>query len=151
MKTISLWLSIVAVMSVLAGAAVAQSFAQPEDIVSGPEAAQYVTVRDVTAQGGTVAGVLVNDSPYTLRDIQLLVRRPWIWANERHPGEFSPGRADFTTVHIEILPHGTAPFTFQGEPLLQRSDGHFAETAVQVVGFTQVGGPRTAASAPYPR
>jgi hypothetical protein len=111
--------------------------AAPQQIVSARQAARVVDVTNVRAHDGVVSGVLVNESPQTARDVQLLIRQPWIWNNERHPGANSPGRAGFYTVHVEISPQGTAPFTYDTGPLPQRTDGHF-ETYVQVVGFSEV-------------
>lgn len=133
------------VLAVLVLLLSASSVRAAEDtIVSGQDAEQYVRVTDLKAQGSVVSGVLQNESPNTLRDVQLLIRRAWIWKNERHPGEDSPGRADFYTVSGEIPPHGTLPFTFRSAPLPHRSDGRFAEPVVQVVGYTEIGSSRTA-------
>ena len=112
--------------------------AAPPEIVSAQQAAQVVEVTNVRTRGGTVSGLLVNESPLVARDIDLVIRQSWIWDNERHPGAVSPGRAEFYTVHTEIPPNGTAAFTYDTGPLPQRTDGHF-ETYVQVVGFTEVG------------
>jgi hypothetical protein len=112
--------------------------AGPPEIVSPQQAAQVVDVAHVKTRGDTVSGVLINESPQTARDVQLLIRQTWMWKNEWHPGVVSPGRAEFYTVRTTIPPHGTTAFTYNTEPLPQRTDGHF-ETHVQVVGFTEVG------------
>ena len=107
--------------------------------VSPQQAAQVVTVNDVSAQNGTVSAVLVNKSPHLVRDVRLLIRRAWVWENERHPGEDSPGTAEYYIVRNTILPGQSLRITqTPSPPLLERRDGHF-ETSVEVVGFEEVG------------
>jgi len=111
-----------------------------ESFVSGQEAASTVSVRDLQLQNGTVAGVLVNNSPRLVRHLRLLVRVPWLWNDERHPGDYSPGRADFYSVDQDVPPGRSVPFTVQlSPPLAERSDGRYEAPIVQVVGFTEVG------------
>ncbi len=107
-------------------------------IVNPAEANETVAVADVQLHDGVVSGTVVNRSSEPVRDVRLLIDHVWLWNNERHPGDFSPGRTDFFTVRGEIPPGGNAPFTYQGSPLMDRRDGHF-ETHVQVTEFTQVG------------
>jgi hypothetical protein len=74
-----------------------------------------------------------------VHDVRLLIRYTWHWNNERHPGEDNPGRAEFSVVPLEIPPGGSVPFGHDASPPLPaRSDGHFT-TAVEVMGFTEVG------------
>ncbi len=107
-------------------------------ILSTGDVATVVTVSDVTSRSGTVAGLLTNNSQRLVRDVQLVIRHSWRWKDERHPGEDAPGRSDFYTVPSEIPASGSVRFSYQGAPLPRRTDGHF-ETAVDVVGFTEVG------------
>jgi len=105
----------------------------------GLAAAEAVVVRNVTVTDGTVTGDLVNTSHRLVRDVRLLVRHTWLWAGERSPGEDSPGRAAYPTVHEDIPPGGSRAFTVRPDPPLPvRSDGHF-ETSVEVVGATEIG------------
>jgi hypothetical protein len=69
--------------------------AAAETPVSPQQAAQVVAITDVSAQNGTVSAVLVNKSTRLVRDVHLLIRRAWVWENERHPGEDSPGTAEY--------------------------------------------------------
>jgi hypothetical protein len=117
-------------------AAVCQA-AGGEIIVSGQQA-DAVTVKDMPADNGVVAGVVVNNSRQVVRDVKLLIRNAWLWNNERHPGAVNPGNAEFFTVRGEIPPGASLPFTYRTPPLPQRSDGHFI-TSAEVVEFTQVG------------
>jgi hypothetical protein len=98
-----------------------------------------VVVRNVIVTDGVVSGDLANTSHHLVRDVRLLVRHTWVWANERSPGEDSPGRSAYTTVHEDISPGGSLPFTVRPNPPLPvRSDGRF-ETSVEVVGVTEIG------------
>jgi hypothetical protein len=111
-----------------------------EDTVSPQQAAQVVSVTDVSGgQDGTVSGTLVNKSPRQVRDVRLLIRHAWVWKDERHPGADSPGTAEYYVVHSAVPAGGSLRFTrTPSPPLPQRSDGHF-ETSVEVVGFEEVG------------
>ena len=54
------------------------------------------------------------------------------------PGEDSPGRTVYITVHGDIAPHGQQSFSYEpSPPLPSRDDGHF-EPVVKVVGYTQM-------------
>lgn len=109
------------------------------DIVgSAEQATQSVAVRNVTSQHGVVSGEIVNYSPRTLRDVELLVRHVWHWKNEFRPGNDNPGTASYYTVVEEIPPGGSVPFTYrQLSPVATRADGQL-ETIVSVAGFTEV-------------
>jgi len=110
------------------------------DIVgsAAEQAAQSVAVRNVTSQHGVVSGEIVNYSPRTLHDVELLVRHVWHWKDEFRPGNDNPGTASYYTVVEEIPPGGSVPFTYrQLSPLASRADGQF-ETMVSVAGFTEV-------------
>jgi hypothetical protein len=113
--------------------------AAAETLISGQEAAAVVVPSDITARDGTVSGVLLNQSGRLVRDVQLLIRHEWLWNDERHPGDDSPGRTENYTVRDQIPPGGSIRFTYrEPAPLPQRSDGRF-KTSAEVVGFTQIG------------
>jgi hypothetical protein len=109
------------------------------DIVGSVEqATQSVAVRNVTSENGVVSGEIVNHSPRTLHDVELLVRHVWHWKNEFRPGDDNPGMASYYPVVKEISPGGSVPFTYRLlSPLPSRADGQF-ETMVSVAGFTEV-------------
>lgn len=105
----------------------------------GLTAEEAVVVRNVIVTDGSVSGDLVNTSHHLVRDVRLLVRHTWLWANERSPGEDNPGRTAYATVHEDIPAGGSLPFTVRPDPPLPvRSDGRF-ETSVEVVGVTEIG------------
>jgi hypothetical protein len=113
--------------------------AASETIVSGETASRVVGLTDVKVNLGVVSGVLVNKSAHPIREVELLIDHAWLWRDERHPGEVNPGRSEYYTVHGEVSPHGSLPFTYHpSPPLPRRDDGHF-ETSVQIVGFVEVG------------
>jgi hypothetical protein len=95
-----------------------------------------LTVKDLTVREGLVSGVVVNASPARIRGVQLLLRQAWLWNDKRHPGTDSPGRTLPVTLHTEVAPNGSAPFTFQTPPLARRFDGRFV-TTMDVTGFTE--------------
>jgi hypothetical protein len=136
MKTATLFL---ATMLALATAAAAQT-AEKEKILSRHEAGSLLEVRDVkTAADGTVSGTVINNSNTIMRDVKLLVRYAWIWKNERHPGDDSPGRSQYLPLSGDIAAGASVPFSYTpSPPLPARTDGTF-QTSVSVQGFTQVG------------
>jgi hypothetical protein len=102
------------------------------------QAAEIVSLRNVTVKDGEVAGEVVNNSKQTLRDVQLQILYSWRWKDEFHPGKDDPGRADFLTIDKEIPPGQRARFNYKpSPPLPSRKDGYF-DITVSVVGFTQV-------------
>ena len=101
--------------------------------------ADDVVVRNLTVTDGTVSGDIVNMSHHLVRDVRLLVRQTWSWQSRRSLRENSPGWAAYPTVHRgDILPGASRSFTVHvGPPVPVRSDERF-ETAVEVVGFTEM-------------
>ena len=112
--------------------------ARAGEFVSPREASRAVVLRNLeTTSRGAVTGVIANQSPTTVEDVRLLIRHTWFWKDEKHPGEKSPGRAEYYTVAGEITPGGEQPFSYSpNPPLPQRADGHF-ETSVEIVSFGQ--------------
>ncbi len=132
MRTSVAMLAVVAAMMIPRTTAVARA----QTLIA---AEQPVVVRDVSTRGGVVSGVLVNRSGKLLRDVRLLFQHTWLWSDEMHPGEESPGRVDYYTVKNDLPPNGTVEFTYRPDPPLpHRDDGHF-ETSVDVVGWTEIG------------
>jgi hypothetical protein len=114
--------------------------AQPATLIGPDQAAQVVTVRNVTEKNGEVRGELVNNSRQTLRDIELQILYSWRWKNEFHPGTDDPGRAVYITVKKELPPGQSTQFEYRpSPPLAARTDGYF-EVSVKVVGFAQIYG-----------
>jgi len=129
-------------LAVALAAAIAPIAASAIDrvIISDEEPSHDVVVRDVRARpDGAVIGTIVNRSVRTVRDLRLLIRHNWLWNNERHPGEDSPGRVAYHIVPSEIPPGDSIEFSYHPDPPLpERSDGRF-ETTVEIVGMTEIG------------
>jgi hypothetical protein len=107
-------------------------------VVTSSDAAQTIVINDLTVNDDSVSGTIVNKSSATVRGVELLLRQVWQWQDEFHPGTDSPGRTLPLTLGGDIAPNGSAPFTFQIPPLVQRSDGRFV-TTMDVTRFSEVG------------
>jgi hypothetical protein len=130
MQTRFMWLSLLALLIARAGVAT-------DDPVD-PNAVRLVTAQNVALQGDTVSGVVANNSPHAVRDVQMQITYVWLWTNERHPGTDNPGRTDSYTLPGEIAAGKSQPFSYRPQsPPPTRDDGHF-EPKVSVVGFTEI-------------
>ena len=113
---------------------------KPATLLVPDQAAQTVTVRNVTEKDGTVKGDLVNNSRQTIRDIELQILYSWRWKDEFHPGTDDPGRAVYVTINKELPPGQSVGFEYRpSPPLPARKDGYF-DISVKVVGFEQIYG-----------
>lgn len=99
---------------------------------------QAITVRNVSVKDGAVSGEIVNSSPRTIRDVQLLIRYTWLWNNERHPGEDSRGDAVYQTVEGEIPAGGSKPFTYRPSSSKGSEGAGRYEVSVKVAGYTEL-------------
>jgi len=107
--------------------------------MAGAQADSTAQVTDLTVEGDTVHGVLVNKSSQTLRDVRMVIRRAWLWNDERKPGSDNPGSSEFFTFPGEVPPGGSTPFTHKLKAgKTTRSDGKFV-TSAEVLSFTLVG------------
>jgi hypothetical protein len=135
------WVVFAALSAFLAGMEVQTDAARAATLASQEQAAQVVSVRNVTvAKDGTVSGQVVNNSSRTIRDVQLQIRYTWLWNNEMRPGDDSLSDTVYYTAEGDIPPGGNKPFTDRGSPLRSlraRSDGRY-EVTVSVAGFAEV-------------
>jgi hypothetical protein len=107
-------------------------------LLSAEQAADVVSVRDLTVREGEVSGDVVNKSQRLVREVLLQIRYTWFWNNELRPGKDDPGRTVYYTVEKEIPAGQSMRFTYKpAPPLPSRADGVF-ETTVSVAGFAQV-------------
>ena len=133
MKVRKLSLAIVAILFWLgASAAIAQT------VVTVEEASKTLKLENLNATPDRVTGVVVNESPHQVRDINILVQYHWLWNNEFHPGQNSPG--ELATVHLDktLAPGASLPFSYT--PRLsanERHDGRFMPE-VDIGGFTVI-------------
>jgi hypothetical protein len=109
------------------------------DGVSPPhDVDRVVSVTQRSTSDGTVSGQLTNHSSSPIRDVEMMIRYEWFWANETHPGDFSPGRTDRYEFPDRIAPGQTVAFTYTPTaPLPQRNDGHF-EVKIRPIGFVEL-------------
>ncbi|HEY3305826.1 MAG TPA: hypothetical protein VGL70_20055 [Candidatus Binatia bacterium] len=132
------WVVFAVLSAFLAGIEFQPDAARSATLMSQEQATQVVSLRNLTVKDGVVSGELVNKSPRTIRDVQLLIRYTWLWNNEMHPGEQSPGDAVYSTVEGDVPSGGSKPFTYRPQsPLPERPDGHF-EVSASVAGFTEI-------------
>jgi hypothetical protein len=129
-----------------ARAEIGRAAARPEAAVSeegGGLAPAYeidraLSVTQRSMADGTVVGEVTNRSTSTIRDVELMIRYEWFWANEMHPGDYSPGRTERFELPDRIAPGQTASFRYApAVPLPQRNDGHF-EVSIRPVGFVEL-------------
>lgn len=107
-------------------------------VVPSLEASRTIVVDHLRVDETSVSGTVVNKSAATIRGVELQLRQTWLWNDELHPGEDSPGRTLPFTLRGDVAPQSSAPFTFPMSPLEPRSDGRFV-SRMDVTGFTEVG------------
>ena len=135
MKTINL-LFVGALTSLMLSAWSIETHAQA--VLDPQEAAKLLTIRNLTATPSLVSGEIVNRTPHTVRDIELLIQFHWLWKNEFKPGPDSPGRTDTLKIAKELKSGEAIPFRHTPDPPLpKRNDGWF-EPEVTVGSFTVV-------------
>jgi hypothetical protein len=115
------------------------SLAAGQELTTPRQLGHAVALENVSARdNGTLSGTLANSTDYVIRDVKLMIDYAWIWRNDFRPGEDSPGRTVYFTVHGDIAPHGQQSFSYEpSPPLPSRHDGHF-KPEVKVVGYTQM-------------
>lgn len=92
----------------------------------------------IDSPDGAVAGEVVNRSPNTMRDVQVLIRHIWLWDQETKPGKDDPSRAVYVTLPTEIPPGGRSPFAYKPSPPLPKVPGGHFITSVAIAAFTEV-------------
>ncbi len=125
-----------------------------ERVVPEDQLASQVDVRDIRTSDGTVSGIVVNRSTSPVRDVRLVIRHTWLWANEFHPGTDDPSRADEYTVPGDIPPGGQVPFSYQASPPLPEERGGRFMIAVRVASVVEIqrgGSPSPTAGTALPR
>jgi hypothetical protein len=97
-----------------------------------------VTVRNVTVNNNVISGEVLNDSPNTVRDVELLFQYHWLWNNEFKPGNDPPGTAVYFSLNKDLRPGESTSFTYTPQPSLpSRADGQFM-VEVSVASFAEV-------------
>ena len=130
------YLAMIAALGVAGSAREGQSAAAM--LATAEQAAEVVTIRNLTVKDGQVSGELVNNSSNTLRDVEVLIRHSWLWKNEFRPPRDDMGVAVYYTVAGEVAPRDSKAFSYQpSPPLPSRTDGSY-ETAVSIAGYTEI-------------
>jgi hypothetical protein len=108
-----------------------------QTVLTDREASKVLRFERLDATPTRVSGVIMNTSPHRVRDVELLVQYHWLWNNERHPGQESPGRTFTVKLDKELAPGETAPFSYTPPQLPNRADGTFMPE-VDIGSFTVV-------------
>ena len=109
-----------------------------QTVLTQEQAAKAVTIKDLNATTSSVTGVVVNNTPYLIRDVEVLVEYHWLWANEFKPGPVSPGHSAVIKLDKEIPAGQTGAFRYIPDPPLPtRKDGEY-DFEVSVAGFTSI-------------
>lgn len=109
-----------------------------QTVLTQEEAGKAVTIRDLNATTSSITGVVVNNTPHLIRDVEVLVEYHWLWANEFKPGPVSPGHSAVVKLDREIPAGQTSAFRYTPDPpLATRKDGQY-DPEVRVIGFTSV-------------
>jgi len=117
---------------------VGSSDAHAQIVLDQREAAKIVAIRNLTATPTLVSGEIVNQTPHTVRDIELLIQFHWLWKNEFKPGPDSPGRTDILKIGKEFKPGESIAFRYIPDPPLPKRDDGWFEPEVTIGGFTVV-------------
>jgi hypothetical protein len=109
-----------------------------QTVLSSSEAAKSLSIKDLNATPSAVSGVVANNSPHAIRNIEILVQYHWLWGNEFKPGRQPPGESTIIKLDKELQPGQSAAFRHvPAPPLPERKDGRFT-LEVTVAGFTVV-------------
>lgn len=97
-----------------------------------------VSIRNIVVNNQVISGEVVNGSPHSVRDVELLFQYHWLWKNEFKPGDDSPGRVIYFSLNKELRPGESSSFTYTPQPSLpSRTDGQFM-VEVSVASFAEV-------------
>jgi hypothetical protein len=125
---------ILAILFLVSGAGSAGA----QTVLTQEEAGKAVTIKDLNATTSSVTGVVVNNSPHVIRDVEVLIEYHWLWTNEFKPGPVSPGHSAVIKLDKDIQPGQTSAFRYTPDPPLPtRKDGQY-DFEVRVAGFTSV-------------
>jgi len=112
--------------------------AMSQRVASREEIAIILSIEKIAVANGTISGEIHNRGPYSVREVELLIRYTWLWDDERNPGKIDPGTSTYYTLATEIRAGGNLPFTFTPSPPLPKGLGGLYEISVTVAGFAQV-------------
>ena len=127
-----------AVGGILIGGSLGIGQASAQTVLTEDTASRALALKEVEVRPEKISGVITNNTPHTVRDIELLVQYHWLWQNERDPGQNPPGRSVTVKLDGDLRPGGSLPFDFKPSTSLPvRSDGRFMPE-VDIAAFTTV-------------
>jgi hypothetical protein len=132
------WRTIVTALFVGMVVLTAPQTAMSQRVASREEIAIILSIEKIAVANGTISGEIHNRGPYSVREVQLLIRYTWLWDDERNPGKFDPGTSNYHTLATEVPAGGNLPFTFTPSPPLAKVLGGRYQISVTVAGFAQV-------------
>lgn len=128
----------VAVAAMLIGVFVGGTDTSAQTVLTEDVASRALALKDVEVTPSIISGTIINNTPHTVRDIELLIQYHWLWQNERNPGQDSPGKAFMVKLDGELQPGGSLPFDFTPSVSLPvRTGGRFMPE-VDIAAFTTV-------------
>lgn len=133
----------IALVGMLMGVFGGLTHVSAQTVLTEELASRVLTLKDVKATPEKVSGVITNNTPHVIRDVDLMVQYHWLWENERNPGRESPGRSIMVKVDGPLQPGASVPFEYSpsfSPPA--RNDGRFMPE-VTIAGFTTVVPQRT--------
>ena len=106
-------------------------------VMSTEDNAINLEIHDLHVVEGALDGSIVNHTNRRLEDIILRIKYDWLWRDEFHPGEVSPGWSFTQTVPAVLAPGESYKFHFETDhPATPRGDGRFTPS-VSVVSYTE--------------
>ena len=112
--------------------------ASAQTVLSSQEASKALSFEKLDVKRSKISGVIANETPHTIRDIQLMVQYHWLWKDERNPKQDSPGRTVIISLNEQLEPGESHSFSYTPQfSLPSRNDGYFMPE-VDVASFTTV-------------
>lgn len=142
---------VIALCSSVLIVAMASGTAGAQSVMTDQQAEQVLALENLHVSREKVSGVIVNNSPHTIRDARLLIQYHWLWRNEQSPGTDSPGRAVVVQLPEELEPGKPHRFLYTPEFTLPRRNDGFFMPEVDIASFTTVVQPGRAAVFPSER
>ena len=113
-------------------------WAGAETVLSSQEASRALSFEKLEVNPGRISGVIANNTPHTIKDVQLMIQYHWLWNDERNPKQDSPGRTVIIPLNEQLEPGESHPFSYTPQfSLPSRNDGYFMPE-VDVAAFTTV-------------
>ena len=107
-------------------------------VLTSQQAVKALSFEKLDVTPAKISGVIVNKTPHTIKDVQLMIQYHWLWTDERHPGQNSPGTTVIIPLNEQFEPGESHSFSYTPQVALpSRKDGAFMPE-VDIAGFTTV-------------